>query len=109
MIHIGKAARYLRDRLGITQREVAERLGISYVHLSNIENNKVLPSASILESYKSIWGIDLYVLGWCLNGDADRLPSQFTAPVRELTKAWKSQIELMLRRKDSSDDSHQTT
>jgi transcriptional regulator with XRE-family HTH domain len=105
-MHIGKAAKHLRDQLGISQREAATRLGISYVHLSNIENNKVIPSAAILEAYKREWDIDLYVMAWCLNGDVDRLPAHFRGPVKQLTAAWQTQIASLLRRKDSGRASH---
>ena len=49
MIKIGKTARKLREAKGLTQKAAAEALGISQVHLSNIENNKSYPSKELLD------------------------------------------------------------
>jgi transcriptional regulator with XRE-family HTH domain len=93
MIHIGKTARYLRERKGFTQAAAAEALGISQVHLSNIENNKAIPSPKLMERYQELWGIDLYVLGWSLFGDASKLPSAVRGAANALAKAWKKEFE----------------
>src|SRR5437763_1670244 len=92
MIHLGKTARYLRERKGLSQRAAAEALGISQVHLSNIENNKAVPSPNLLERYRQLWGVDLYVLAWCLHGDASQLPEAVRGPMLELAKAWKKEL-----------------
>ena len=93
MVNVGSAARYLRDRLGLTQRALAEQLGISCVHLCNIEKNKVVPSATLLERYRELWGVDLYVLGWCENGDDKKLPKSVRDAASALAEAWKAEIE----------------
>jgi transcriptional regulator with XRE-family HTH domain len=92
MIHIGKTARYLRESLGLTQRAAAEQLNISYVHLCNIENSKAMPSPSLLERFRELWNVDLYVLAWCLHGDAEKLPKALRKPMTELAKAWREQL-----------------
>jgi transcriptional regulator with XRE-family HTH domain len=93
MIYVGNAARFLREKLGLSQREAANQLRISYVHLSNLENNKAAPTRNVLEKFRKVWGIDLYVLSWCMNGDINKLPLPLRDPARKLTEAWKKQIE----------------
>jgi len=92
MIYLGKTARHLRESLGLSQRAAAEQLGISYVHLCNIENNKAMPSPNLLERFQKLWNVDLYVLAWCLHGDAENLPKALRKPMTELAKAWREQL-----------------
>jgi transcriptional regulator with XRE-family HTH domain len=92
MIPLGKTARHLRESLGLTQRDAAHELHISVVHLSNIENNKALPSPALLERFREIWNVDLYVLAWCLHGDVEKLPQAVRKPMAELAKAWQKQL-----------------
>ena len=101
MIFVGKAALYLREKLGLTQREAAEKLQISYVHLSNLENDKAAPTRNVLEKFREVWGIDLYVLSWCMAGDHKKLPLPFRDPAKKLTEAWKKHIEELLTRTDA--------
>lgn len=93
MIHVGRTARHLRDSLGLSQRAAAKQLDISYVHLCNIENNKAMPSPGLLERFRELWGVDLYVLAWCLHGDAKNLPKALHKPMTELAKAWQQQLD----------------
>ncbi len=103
MIMLGKTARKLRDAFGLKQRDVADALGISVVHLCNIENNKAAPSAAILESYREIWGVDLYVLAWCLYGDVSKLPPAVRKSANELAKAMQKQIDSIVKRRREDD------
>jgi transcriptional regulator with XRE-family HTH domain len=92
MIHLGKTARYLRERKGLSQREAADALGISQVHLSNIENNKAFPSPNLLARYHELWGVDLYVLAWCMHGDVSKLPVAVRASMQHLADAWRREL-----------------
>ena len=89
MIHLGKTARYVRECKGFSQKAAARRLGITQVHLSNIENNKAMPSQNLVDRYRDLWGIDLYILAWCLHGDIMQLPKAVRMPMLELAKAWR--------------------
>lgn len=93
MISIGATAKRLRDAFGLTQRVAAERLGISNVHLCNVEKNKSTPSTSLLEAYRREFGVDLYVLAWCEQGDAESLPPSVRSAARQLHKAWSREVE----------------
>jgi transcriptional regulator with XRE-family HTH domain len=96
MLRVGKTARYLRDCKGLSQREAAEALGITQVHLSNIENNKSHPSPELLARYRELWDVDLYVLAWCLNGDETRLPAPVRRSMQQLAKAWRRELGTLL-------------
>jgi transcriptional regulator with XRE-family HTH domain len=98
VIYVGKAARFLREKLGLSQREAAAKLQISYVHLSNLENDKAPPTRNVLERFRELWGIDLYVLSWCMGGDLKKLPLPFREPARKLTEAWERQIDALIAR-----------
>ena len=88
MVHLGETARRLREKQGLTQRKAAELLGISYVHLSNVENNKSYPSPDLLDKYRRTWGVDLYMLACCLFVDPETLPPPVREPMRLLKAAW---------------------
>ena len=45
---IGSAAREARTHLGLTQAEVAEKLGIAHMLYSRLERGKMLPSVPTL-------------------------------------------------------------
>ena len=92
MIRLGKTAKMVRDHFGLTQKETARLLGISIVHLSNIENNLSSPSPSLLDRYMEVWNIDLYVLAWCLFGDTQRLPRTVRSAASTLGEAFQKQL-----------------
>jgi len=96
MIQLGEAARYLRTRLGLSQRVAADELGISFVHLNNIENGKASPSPEMLERFHDAWGIDLYMLAAGMFSDDDRVPKSLRAPLAALTKAWQQEVERII-------------
>ncbi|XXF78508.1 helix-turn-helix transcriptional regulator [Myxococcaceae bacterium GXIMD 01537] len=53
-ITIGSAAREARTHLGLTQAEVAERLGIAHMVYSRLERGKMLPSVQTLLRMTSV-------------------------------------------------------
>jgi transcriptional regulator with XRE-family HTH domain len=97
-ILLGKTAREFRELLGLTQRAAADMLDISCVHLCNIENNRAAPSQALIEKYRELWGIDLYVLAWCTAGEVEKLPKPLRRPAAELAKGWKQHVEQVVER-----------
>jgi transcriptional regulator with XRE-family HTH domain len=93
-IKLGNTARRLRESQGLTQRQMAESLGVSVVHISNIETNKADPSRDLLDRYAQLWGIDLYVLAWCLHGDIQKLPPAIRKTASELGRLWQKQLDI---------------
>jgi transcriptional regulator with XRE-family HTH domain len=91
-IKLGNAARELRESLGLSQRDAAERLGVTPVHLCNVEKNKTAPSQALVDRYRELWGVDLYVFAWCRHGDISKLPKGMQAAARALSKGWEQQI-----------------
>jgi transcriptional regulator with XRE-family HTH domain len=92
MIHVGKTARQLRESLGLTQVEMADKLGITNIYISKIENEHSFPSPQIIERYRIKFGIDLYVLAWCQHGDIEKLPAAIRKPAAALAKAWEERF-----------------
>jgi transcriptional regulator with XRE-family HTH domain len=92
MLHIGKTAKYVREKKGLTVREAAHLLGITHVHLVNIENNHSAPSLNMLDKFKATYGVDLPVLAWCLFGDPERLPPAVRGPMMALADAWRKEL-----------------
>lgn len=95
-IFLGKTARHFRESLGLTQRAVAGQLGISFVHLCNIERNHSVPSQAVIDKYREIWGIDLYVLAWCQFGDPKKLPAPLRKSAAGLAASWKKYINELI-------------
>jgi transcriptional regulator with XRE-family HTH domain len=56
---IGQRLRQLRQRLGLSQRELARRAGVSNATISMIEANQVSPSVSALKQVLSAIGVGI--------------------------------------------------
>ncbi|MBK4215281.1 DUF2083 domain-containing protein [Paracoccus caeni] len=69
-IYAGASLRETRGRSGLTQRQFAERLGVSLPYLSQMENNHRPISAGVLLRLAQEFGIDLTTLS---AGDAERM------------------------------------
>lgn len=62
--------RYLRKRAGLTQVELAERLGLSKGMISMCENGERRPSYETLKTIADFFNVDMnYLLGFDLNSD----------------------------------------
>lgn len=97
MVKLGIAAKYLRERLGLSQRAAARELGISHVHLNNIENGRTSPTAMMIERYYEKWKIDLYMLAVAKFSDDERVPTSLRHAVDEMIHAWDVGIESRIR------------
>lgn len=92
-IKLGDAARELRESLGITQRDAALALGITDVHLCNVEKNRSAPSSALMDKYRQEWGVDLYVFAWCRHGKTSDLPKSMQKAATTLLKGWNARLE----------------
>jgi len=54
MVITGKLIKELREERGISQQKLAEAIGVSQAHIAKIENEKVNPTLSIVNSIMSI-------------------------------------------------------
>ncbi len=94
-MQLNKTALHLRLTLGLTQREAAKRLGITAVHLCNIEKGRALPSLDLIDKYREVWGVDLYVLAWCRSGEVVKLPEDLRRPARAMGDMWCTRLAQM--------------
>ena len=92
MTALGSTVRYVREKLGMTQKAAAEALGVSSVHLSNVERGVTPPSASLMARLTEIYGVDVYVLCYCTGGDDDDAPEAVKQARRKLAEALRRQL-----------------
>ena len=62
MTPLARTARFFRDHRHMTQRAVAEALRVIFVHVSNVERGRDVPSAALVERCREVFGVDLHVL-----------------------------------------------
>ncbi|MCP3137276.1 helix-turn-helix transcriptional regulator [Pyxidicoccus xibeiensis] len=95
-ITVGAAARAARARLGLTQADVAERVGIAMEVYSRMERGKVLPSVTTLRRLcqvlrigaDTLLGLEVVVLAPPLEeGAADAPPGEDPPRLRRLMRA----------------------
>jgi transcriptional regulator with XRE-family HTH domain len=94
MTPLAQTARFVREQRHMTQRAAAEALGVSFVHVSNVERGKAVPSSALIERYRDVFGVDLHVLAWCLFEDDDRIPETVRGPRQTLAEAWRRELTL---------------
>lgn len=90
---LGATARSLRDSFGLTQRAAADRLGVSCVHLCNVERGNARPSPDLIDRYRDVFGVDLYVYAWCTTGDPKKLSPAMRKATERLSEQWRKLIE----------------
>jgi transcriptional regulator with XRE-family HTH domain len=89
---LASAACFVREQRQMTQRAVAEALGVSFVHVSNIERGRSVPSAALVERYRDVPGVDLHVLSWCLFEEDDQIPTTIREARLKLAQAWRREL-----------------
>jgi len=92
MNYLGSVAHEVRLGLGLTQKQLADELDITTVHLSNIENDKAMPSPGLLNRYQELSGVDLYVMSWLQKGEINKLPEAVQEAAIELQKIWAESV-----------------
>jgi transcriptional regulator with XRE-family HTH domain len=95
-ISLGKAAQNLRSRLNLSLRDAAAELGMSYVHLCNVENGKASPSPETIERFHDTWGIDLYMYAVAFYSDNRETPKVLRSPLSALAEAWEQHINALI-------------
>lgn len=76
----------------MTQRAAAESLGISAVHLSNVERGVTPPSASLISRFTEVYGVDVYVLSYCTVDEDAEIPAGVKQARRNLAEALRRQL-----------------
>ncbi len=76
----------------MTQRAAAAALGVSFVHVSNVERGRAVPSAALVDRYREVFSVDLHVVGWCLFEDDDQIPEAIRGPRQTLALAMRREL-----------------
>jgi transcriptional regulator with XRE-family HTH domain len=76
----------------MTQRAAAEALGVSYVHLCNVERGKATPSPALVGRFRALFGVDLHVLAWCLFEEDAQVPAAMRGLRTQLAQAWEEEL-----------------
>ena len=96
MISLSETARELRERAGLSQIEAAKRLEITQVHLSNVETGKARPSPELIERYRGVFFVDLYVYAFCTRGQLSNMPKRLREASEKLAAIWKADLDKRL-------------
>jgi transcriptional regulator with XRE-family HTH domain len=56
---VSKKIRSIREKNGLTQAELARRVGVSRSYINKIENGEAKPSLALLERIASILGVSI--------------------------------------------------
>lgn len=70
---VGKKVRELRLKAKLTQKEIAERSGLTVSYLSRLENERITPSVRTLKKIGEALEVPVSLL---FNGDAEQRPSE---------------------------------
>lgn len=62
--------RTARDRLGLSQKEAAEKIGISIDALSKYERGKTFPNIPVLKRIEQVYGVEYSQLIFLSNNNA---------------------------------------
>lgn len=81
----------------MTQKAAAEALGVSSVHLSNVERGVTPPSASLISRFTEVYGVDVYVLSYCTDAEDDDVPEGVKQARRKLAEALRRQLGTTVR------------
>lgn len=69
---LGSFLKRLRERHGLSLRQVGLKTGVSHSYLSQVENQGIIPSAQILSKLSSVYKMDITVL----LGEAGLMPKR---------------------------------
>lgn len=59
---LGQAIRRIRENSNQTLREMGAALGVSHVHVCNLESGKVEPSLKLLMQFRTYYNQDPYIM-----------------------------------------------
>ena len=77
---LGRTIKVLRTDLGIERRDLAERAGISYSYITEIENGNKPPSSSVLNPIASALGLRMSQLIEAAEGRMDTQGAELSLP-----------------------------
>ena len=101
MLQIGNTIKRLRERRGISQRELAEAAGVTSNFLSLVENGHRKLSPTMLDAVAEGLGVPVEILLW----DAVDVPEQFGPAERKACEAAKKAVASFIDRLDAASPS----
>lgn len=72
-LKIGQTLKILRIAAGRSQKEMAEKLGVSQNYLSQLENDRREPSLAFLKNFAAVEEVPLGYLLWLVLGKSDAI------------------------------------
>jgi transcriptional regulator with XRE-family HTH domain len=90
----GRSVRRLRQERGMTQAELAARLGLGRTSVTNLEKGQQSPPLSMLPDIASALGVDpLFLISDAVSGDSSAGPGALAAMVHdEDLRRWADQV-----------------
>ena len=85
---VGDTLRNIRKRLGYTQNDMAEKLDVSYIHYSQIEQGRHRMSLELMMKIVSEFGIEPNTLLGIDNSKKEDAFCQIESRIRFLFKNW---------------------
>jgi transcriptional regulator with XRE-family HTH domain len=81
-MNLGKTIKTVRTRLGLTQRALAARVGITPTYLCLVENGRREPGAALVRSICSALGVPPEIIFW----EALDLPSEVSSAEKRILR-----------------------
>jgi len=101
-MNVIEALKSFREEMGLTQTEMAELLGISYDHMSDLEDGTEQFDQSFHERFSDRVGIGLECYRWCKASDPEKLPAGVVDPSKVLTESWQRRIDSIIESANGS-------
>ena len=91
--HFGDTVKRHREALGLTQRSLAERLGVESSHVAFIESGRRKPSLKLLARFADVLGLDRQDLLIQAHPEAKQLIAEPEGKRRKSPPSWQRFIE----------------
>ena len=92
MAELGNRLRNLRKEAGLSQRVLAEKVDVSFTHISKIENDRETPSADLLIKIAEVVGVpqdELLMIADRIPEDLAKFVVQKAALAPRFLRSWK--------------------
>ncbi len=83
---LGRILKHRRELLGLTQRELAAKIGVKASHVAYLENERRRPSLSLLKRLADVLGLDKESIFLMAHPEAKALLSRHDGPPEKRTE-----------------------
>jgi transcriptional regulator with XRE-family HTH domain len=104
-VKFGELLKQLRTEAGMSQRDLAARLGVDFTYISKLENGKTdyAPSQKILREIAALFGVD----GDWLIFKAGKIPSQYHTLLEQLALKYGTALPSRLQQLVDEEQEHE--